>query len=153
MNLLEDGIDLHRLVWYPDDYDCEQLLPTAFRCKDLFGGDEYLSVSSTDRIQPEIEREIARQQADRANGKDIFREEPYSTLFNCRRLRNKNDVENCIPFDATRKPTLENPAHCGIRSISGKRNNSYINQIRTLLVELASPPHHLKCFLRDFEDH
>lgn len=153
MNLLDDGIDLHRLIWYPDDYDGEQLLTTAFRREDLLGGGEYLSVSCTDRLEPEIEREIACQQAERANGIDIFREEPYSTLFNCGRLRNKEDVENCTPFDVTRERTDENPAHCGIRNVSGKRNNSYINQLRTLLVELASSPRTLDCFLRDFEEH
>ena len=153
MNLLDDGIDLHRLIWCPDDYDGEQLLTTAFRREDLMGGDEYLSVSSTDLLQPEIEQEIAYRQANRANGKNIFREVPYSTLFNCGLLRGKNDVENCTPFDITRKPTPENPAHCGIQNVSGKRNKSYINQLRTLLVELASSPCTLDCFLQNFEEH
>ena len=149
MNLLDDGINLHRLIWHPDDYDGEQILTTAFRREDLMGGGEYLSVSRTDLLQPGTEREIVRGQENRANG----REAPYSTVFNCGQLRNKKDKENCTPFDVTREPIPENPAHCGIRNESGKRNRSYINHLRALLVELASPPCTLDCFLQNFEEH
>ena len=148
--MLEDKVDLHRLVWSPDDFDGDQLTPSAFRRDDLKGGDKFISVSRTDLLQPEAELKMARRQAERANGTEFVREVGCSILFNCGRLRVAKDNEGCLPFAVTPEPIPgENPAHCGIRNISGKTGKGYVNQLRTILVKLASPPRRLDSFLQD----
>ena len=149
--MLEDEVDLHRLIWSPDDFDGDQLLPSAFRRDDLKGGEGYISVSRTDQLQPEAELNMAKQQAGRANGKNFVREDAWSILFNCGRLRAARDDEGLSLFAVTPEPIPDvNPAHCGIRNISGKTGRGYINQLRIILVKLAASPRRLDCFLQNW---
>ena len=81
--MLANEIELHRLVWSPDDFDGEALLTSAFRRQDLSGGEsDFVSVSRVDKINPDAEMEILESQASKADGERIFREEAWSVTFN-----------------------------------------------------------------------
>ena len=139
---------MHRLVWHPDDFDNGRLTTSAFRKEDLMGNEcNYISVSRIDKIQPDIERQRARNQAERTNGNNFIRDEAYSIEWNCGEVRDQKDAENTAMFDITEEPTKENPAHCGIRNISGKTGRLYINELRTVLVNLSTEPIRLEIFL------
>ena len=125
---------MHRLVWHPDDFENGRLTSSAFRKEDLMGNEcNYISVSRIDKIQPDIERQRARNQAERTNGNNFIRDEAYSIEWNCGEVRDQKDAENT--------------AHCGIRNISGKTGRLYINELRTVLVNLSTEPIRLEIFL------
>jgi len=148
-NPLGNGINLHHLVWCPDDFSDGQLKSSAFRKQDLKGNESYISVSRTDIIRPDVERQTANRQAEKANGETIKREDAYSIQWNCGRVRNRKDDADCIMFTITEEATEENPAHCGIRNISGITRDSYINQLRVALVEMSTQPIPLEDFLEN----
>ncbi len=145
---LRKNINLHRLVWHPDDFCGNQLNTSAFRKEDLKGGRSYISVSRLDMIDTAVERKIAAKQARRANGTSIKRELAHSTQLNCSEVSSQRDDAGCIMFEVLSKMTKENPAHCGIQNISGKTSNGYINQLRVALVKISTPPIPLEDFLQ-----
>lgn len=146
----EDNVDLHRLIWSPDDYDGEQLLTSAFRKQDLSGKqDDYVSVSRVDKINPDAEIKIANDQAQKAGIGEIKREIACSVVLNCGEVRSEECSKGKNPFEVTDEPIPnENEAHCGIRNISGENGKGYINELRTILVRLAKDSK--KVTLKDF---
>lgn len=142
--MLEDDVNLHRLIWSPNDIQDGVLKKSAFPKNDLDGtpdqnGDvRYLSVSRIDLLCEKSELETAERQAGKAIT-GIVRDEAWSAILNSGELRACVDTEGVNPFDVTSEPIPgENEAHCGIRNASKKyRPPSYINQLRVLLVEVA----------------
>ena len=45
----------------------------------------------------------------------------------------------------------QNPAHCDIRNISRRTENSYINQLRVTLVKIPKMLNHLEAFLGKYD--
>lgn len=134
--MIDDEEELHRLVWSPDDFDGDQLLSSAFRKADLSGkAGRYLSVSSVTLLDRAAEVAIAEAQSAKADGKTFFRERACSALLHCGTVRAAFDRDGERPFEVSEEPLPENPAHCGIRNITGKSSGSYLNHLRILLVE------------------
>jgi len=147
----EEHINLHRLVWSPDDFEGGRLLPSAFPRNDLLGGERYVSVSRVDQLVPDAEIATAESQSDRANGCQFIRDEAWSVLLCCGEVMSATDVDDVRPFAVTPEPIeAENDAHCGLRNTSGKKGRGYVNQLRLILVGLASTPRPLNEFLSDF---
>ncbi|MDD9731668.1 hypothetical protein PVW46_17325 [Mameliella sp. AT18] len=135
----EDNVQVHRLVWSPDDFEDGKLLTSAFRRKDLEGGEtNYVSVSRMDKLNVAAELALATKQAEKSDGKQLIREEAFSVKFLCGEVRAVIDDAGTQPFDITSEPLPENLAHCGVRNITDKKSRGYINQLRVLLVNLAS---------------
>lgn len=130
-------IDLHRLVWNPDDFDRGFLLGSAFSKEDLMGGARYVSVDRIDHFCAEATLKTAEKQALKANGETIIRKAAASALLPCEAVRGAEDSEGAGPFSVTPEPLEENEAHCGIRNVSGKGGRAYVNQLRVLLVALV----------------
>jgi hypothetical protein len=143
-------VDLHRLVWAPDDFDGGKLTTSAFPKNDLMGGERYLSVSRTDILSPTAELATAERQAETQNV-NFIREEALSTILNCGSVEQVADTDGITPFTVTSEEIPnENEAHCGLRNVSDKRGKGYINQLRLILVSLASGPRRLDEFLAEF---
>jgi len=143
-------IDLHRLIWSPDDFDGENLSTSAFPKKDLMGGERYLSVSRTDMLVPEAELQTAQRQA-KTQDANFTRDEALSIILNCGSVSDAVDAEGTKPFTVTPEGIPdENEAHCGLRNSTKKCGKGYINQLRTILVGLASKPKKLDLFLANF---
>lgn len=125
---------LHRMVWHPDCYDNGELTSSgAFASRDL-NGVRYISVDRHDLFDREFAVERAKLQQANANGVTAFREEVRMIDLPCRKVREIVDNFGERPFAVTAEPENNNPAHCGIRNVSGKRSKSYINQIRAKLM-------------------
>jgi len=136
--LIEDKTNLHRLVWSPDDFDGNNLLPSAFRKEDLSGNPEsFISVSRIDKLTPKFEQNTANSQFDKYVNDQSKRNEAWSITFNSGELRLIKCSKNRQPFNVTAQTENGNPAHCGIRNISGLKGRSYINELRTLLVSVS----------------
>ncbi len=132
-----DHVDLHRLVWSPDDIRDGKLLTSAFSKNDLKQQGLYVSVDRTDQLDEQTVQRIAEEQAARADGAGIIRETPHSAILGCGNVRNLFDTEQNRPFEVRPEELEDNTAHCGIHNVSGRRNKSYINQLRTLLVSVV----------------
>jgi hypothetical protein len=143
----EAAVDLHRLIWSPDDLDVGKLSTSAFPKNDLTGAERYLSVSRTDMLDADAELKTANRQA--ASGSAaVVREEAMSVLLNCGEVCVVEDADGVQPFKVTSEPIPnENDAHCGIRNATDKQNRGYVNQLRSILVRLASAPQSLEGFL------
>jgi len=140
-------VDLHRLIWSPDDFDGEKLSTSAFPKNDLMGDVRYLSVSRTDMLVPKAELQTAQRQA-KTQSADFIRDEALSIVLNCGSVICAIDTEGTKPFTVTsEKIPDENEAHCGLRNITKKHGKGYINQLRIMLVGLASEPRNLDEFL------
>lgn len=147
----EDEVDVHRLVWSPENFDGDKLLTSAFRREDLSGGSsDYVSVSRTDCLDIEAEIALGESQAKSTNSTELRREQAYSVLFNCGQLRSAKDAEGVCPFNVTSEPIPENMAHCGIRNTTGNKGRAYVNQLRLILVSLASRRRLLSEFVADY---
>ena len=143
----EDAVDLHRLIWSPDDIDGDALTTSAFPKNDLMGGERYLSVSRTDILDTEAELRTASGQA-ASDSANVVRDEAMSVILNCGDVRAIKDDKGVQPFDVTAEPIpRENEAHCGIRNSTDKQSRGYVNQLRAILVRLASQPQKLEDFL------
>jgi len=143
----EATVDLHRLIWSPDDFDGETLTTSAFPKNDLMGGDRYLSVSRTDILDADAELKTASGQAGSGSA-NVIREEAMSVLLKCGDVCTAEDGDGMQPFRVTPEPIPdENEAHCGIRNSTGKSGRGYVNQLRTILLRLASAPQSLDDFL------
>lgn len=127
--------DIHRLIWSPDDIQDGKVLPSAIRKADLKGNGAYVSVSRIDQICEDAEISMASNQAGRADGIQVIRDEAMSALLNCGEVRRLQDTEKGEPFEVRAEPLKENQAHCGIHNVSGEAGRGYIGQLRTLLVE------------------
>ncbi|WP_420861937.1 hypothetical protein [Algirhabdus cladophorae] len=148
----ETAVDLHRLIWSPDDFDGETLTTSAFPKNDLMGGERYLSVSRTDILDADAELRTASGQAASDSG-NVVREEAMSVILNCGDVCNAEDDKGVQPFVVTNEPIPnENEAHCGIRNSTDTRSRGYINQLRAILVRLASQPQKLDDFLSSIQN-
>lgn len=140
-------IDVHRLIWSPDDMDGEEVATSAFSSKDLKRIDNrHISVSRTDIFDPNAELATVNQQAQKSGVDDIIRDEAWSILFNCGKLRAIVDKYGENPFEVICDPLDSNPAHCGILNTTGRKNGKYINHLRTLLIRSIIR----KCKFSDF---
>ena len=150
----EAGVDLHRLIWSPDDLDGDTLTTSAFPRDDLKGGERYLSVSRTDILDAEVERQRANRQAAAASDNpELVRDDAMSVVLNCGEVCRVEDTNGVRPFTVTSEPIPnDNEAHCGIHNSTGQAGKGYVNQLRTLLVRLASPPQKLDDFLSSIRD-
>lgn len=140
-------IDVHRLIWSPDDMDGEEVATSAFSSKDLKRVDDrHISVSRTDMFDPYAELEMRNKQAGKSGVGDIIREESWSILFNCGKLRAILDKHGDNPFEVISDPVDTNPAHCGILNTTGRKNDKYIHHLRILLIRSIIR----KCKFSDF---
>jgi len=128
-------VDLHRMVWDPDDWDGAQLLPSAFPRSDLSVVGRFVSVDRVDEpfVQQALDR--AEMQQDNADGSQHIRDEALSAFLNCGQVRELSDHEGTKPFSVSSYKEEGKPAHCGIENVTGKKSKGYINELRTLLVE------------------
>jgi len=141
-------VDLHRLVWSPDDFQDEKLLSSAIRRADLSGeATDYVSVSRTDKIQAEAEIKIAESQSQKSGSQNVKRDEAWSVLFNSDKVKSFKDEDGAQLFDVTEEPIEENLAHCGIRNVSGINSKGHVNKLRATLVSLAHSRKRLEEFL------
>ena len=148
----EAAVDLHRLIWSPDDLDGETLTTSAFPKNDLMGGDRYLSVSRTDILDADAERQTAKSQA-ASDSPNVVRDDAMSVILNCGEVCGVEDTNGVQPFVVTPEPIPNiNAAHCGIRNSTGTQSRGYVNQLRTLLVRLASRPQKLDDFLSSIQE-
>jgi hypothetical protein len=135
-----DHINLLKLVWHPDDISGDNVKPTAFRRDDLSGGEgQHVSVDRQDTAARDAMQAVAEQQAAKANGKDIKREQARIGVMMCRTVR-AITVEGVQALAVRPEPIEGNPAHCGIFNICGKNGRSAIDEMRAKLAEAASPP-------------
>lgn len=145
-------VDLHRLIWAPDDLDGDTLTTSAFPKNDLMGGERFLSVSRTDILDVEAELQRASNQA-ASDSPHVVRDEAMSVILNCGEVCEIEDNTGARPFAVTPEPIPSvNEAHCGVRNSTGTKKPSYVNQLRTLLVRLASSPQKLDDFLTGIQD-
>ncbi|MEP3776266.1 MAG: hypothetical protein ABJM82_04490 [Shimia thalassica] len=146
-------IDLHRLVWSPDDYVDGKLLPSAFPSGDLKTPDRYLSVDRVDQFNPDATIETANRQAENADGATIVREDAFSALLGCGEVRGITDHEGKHPLEVRPEPIKGvNLAHCGISNVSGKKSRGYVNQLRTELTEIVNRILSLEMFVGEVTD-
>lgn len=151
--MLNLDVELHRLIWSPDDFDGDKLRTSAFRRKDLSGlAEDYVSVSRLDKLSPDAEISTAANQAEKAGVGELKREEAWSVLLNCNAVESTKDENESTLFSVTEEP-IENVnfAHCGIRNISGQNSKGHINKLRAILVKLAHSPRKLDNFLDQFK--
>ena len=126
---------LHRLVWHPDDIEDGQLLPSAFPRGHL-SGDNYVSVSRMDQVTMEAVLALADTQQKKADpDKEIFRDFAHSAILHSGEVRSLIDDKCASPFEVFPEPEDADPAHCGIRNITGKKGKGYIGQLRDMLVK------------------
>ena len=145
--MLEPVVDLHRLIWAPDDFDGDTLTTSAFPKNDLMGGERYLSVSRTDILDADAELRTASSQV-ASDSAFVVRDKAMSVVLNCGEVCAAKDDKGVQPFDVTAEPIPgENEAHCGIRNSTDKQSRGYVNQLRAILVRLASHPQKLEVFL------
>jgi hypothetical protein len=148
----EAAVDLHRLIWSPDDFDGDTLTTSAFPKNDLMGGGRYLSVSRTDILDAEAELKTASGQG-ASDSTNVVRDEAMSVILNCGDVCAAKDDEGVQPFVVTAEPIPnENDAHCGIRNSTEKQSRGYVNQLRAILVRLASQPQKLEDFLLSLQN-
>ena len=148
----EATVDLHRLVWSPDDFDGDTLTTSAFPRNDLAGGERYLSVSRIDILDADAELATASGQA-ASDSANVVRDEAMSVILNCGDVCSAKDDKGLKPFDVTDEPIPdENEAHSGIRNSTEQKSRGYVNQLRALLVRLASQPQKLDDFLSSMRD-
>jgi hypothetical protein len=134
--MVPDDVHLLRLAWHPAHFPNDELDPAlAFDSADLRGDNgRFLSVDRLDLVsQRAVDARIEQLKKD---GKDerLKRREAKFINFNCGELRAASDADGMKPFQITTEEEEDNAAHCAVRNISGKRNPSYINELRTILV-------------------
>ncbi|MEP5730191.1 MAG: hypothetical protein ABJL67_12570 [Sulfitobacter sp.] len=133
-----DEITLHRMIWHPDCYDEGELTSSgAFRSNDL-KGDNFVSVDRSDLFDIEVVKTRARAQQEKANGETTFREEARVIDLHCGAVREIEDAQKLKPLAVTSEKERDNPAHCGIRNVSGNTGKPYINRLRAKLMALRS---------------
>ncbi|WP_162620463.1 hypothetical protein [Limimaricola cinnabarinus] len=127
-------VDLHRLCWEPDDFDNGEPTTAAFPRSDLSG--RYLSVDRMDTLVPQAVRSIAAQQRENAQSEsnDFDREDAMSLILDCQSIRVAVDRDGGRPFAVKPQWLEENPAHCGVHNVSGKKGKGYVNHLRSLLL-------------------
>lgn len=143
-----DNVDLHRMIWSPDDIDNGQLLTSAFPRSDLSKSDRYISVDRTDIFDENAVKQIVAIQASKSDGTEIIRDEAHSALLACGAVRRLADTNQKRPFDVRSEKLADNPAHCGIYNVSGERGKSYVNELRSMLVSVVHEVLALSDFLK-----
>lgn len=146
----DDNVDLHRLIWSPDDFENGRILTSAFRRQDLEGGDNYVSVSATNLLNVDAEMQIAAGQAASAGNTQYSRDTAWSALINCGDVHDAVDNKDVKPFAVSDEPLDDNLAHCGIRNATNSRGKGYVNQLRTILVSRVKENKPLSDFLSQF---
>ena len=102
------------------------------------GGERYLSVSRTDILDADAELRTASGQVT-SDSAFVVRDKAMSVVLNCGEVCAAKDDKGVQPFDVTAEPIPgENEAHCGIRNSTDKQSRGYVNQLRAILVRLAS---------------
>jgi hypothetical protein len=137
-------VTLLKLVWHPDDVDDAQNLvkPTAFRREDLSGQNgAHVSVDRSDLAERHCMETLAANQALKANGKNILREQAKIGRLSCEAVRT-SDHEGTKLFSVSPFWIEGNPAHCGIQSNIEAPGRATLDQMRGRLAQLASPPAH-----------
>lgn len=139
--MVPDKTFLLRLVWHPAHFENGELQPAAFDRDDLSGKNgRYISVDREDYIL-----KIATDHTIERQGKKENRHEAFFVRYSCSDVRSAKDEMGNRPFEVTSEPVPEqdgvcpeNPAHCAIRNATDNKSKSYINQLRTILVEINS---------------
>lgn len=133
-----NNVILHRMVWHPDCYDQDQLTSSgAFPSQDL-KSPRFISVDRNDLFDQNAAVVRAKAQQMKADGQKITRTEARIIDLPCAPVREVLDTDGNRPFKVTSEPENDNPAHCGIRNVSGNQSRSYIHQIRVKLMKLRS---------------
>lgn len=147
-----DEVDLHRMFWHPADFQNGEPAGSNFRRSD-FSPTGHISVHRIDQLVPETLRQIASRQQERAAspGNDLGREDAMSVVLNAGAVRLARDDQDVHPFSVGPEPLPGDPAHCGIRNTTGKVSRSYVDQLRTLLLERVVRVARLSEVLREFE--
>ena len=138
-----DEVILLKLVWHPDDIDEIRNLvnPAAFRRDDLTGQPgAHVSVDRGDLAERACMETLADNQAEKANGRDILREQAKIVDLGCKAVR-LSEQQGTKLFSVSSFPKESNPAHCGISSIAlVQKRGSAMDQMRSQLARLSSPP-------------
>lgn len=154
--MVGDDVLVLRMVWHPAHFDNDKLNGAAFDSADLRpdldanGHPRFLSVDQGDLIcKHSVDYRIDDQQKD-GKSESCKRLEARFVEFSCadlRRHRLDGDSETVI-FNVTSEPVTAgldgspaNPAHCGIRHVSGKTGGKgemrrHVQQLRTSLLKL-----------------
>jgi hypothetical protein len=153
-----DEMHLLRIIWSPDDVINGQVLPTAFKKSDLYGVERCVSVDRVDLLVPAVARNTAARQKMKSNPeKSILREEAYSTRIVTGVVRDMLDDVGERPLAVhsspilSDDPTFDNPAHCLIANISGKKHKNYLLGLQTKLASLTFDTKHLEVALVEIE--
>lgn len=126
------------MIWHPDCYhDGELTSSGAFRSSDL-KGDSFVSVDRSDLFDIEVVKKRALAQQEKANGTTTFREEARVIDLHCGSVRDVEDAQGAKPLAVTSEQEPDNPAHCGIRNVSGNKGKQYINRLRAKLMALRN---------------
>lgn len=159
--MIEDHLNIYRLVWHSFDFDeNNKLKGAAFRSDDLRPGKEvdgspmFVSTDRVDLIsRPSVDWRIESQQSGGKREK-LARLEARFAEFNCAELRSvKRDGKQ--QFEITAKPepagadgpgAPENPAHCALRHVSGFTGTKgevkgYVDFLRTQLLKNVQAIH------------
>ena len=138
-----DEVILLKLVWHPDDIDkvSNMVNPAAFRRDDLTGQHgAHISVDRSDMAKRACMETLADEQAKKANGRDILREQAKIVELGCEAVRS-SEHQGTRLFSVSSFPKDGNPAHCGIHSNAVvPRRGSAMDQMRGELAKLSSPP-------------
>lgn len=136
-------VRLLKLVWHPDDIEevRNMIKPTAFRREDLTGQPAaFVSVDRDDMAARACMETLAENQARKANGRDIRREQAKIVDLGCEEVRS-SEHQGTRLFSISSFPKDSNPAHCGIQSNTKvPMKGSAMDQMRGELARLASPP-------------
>lgn len=138
-------VDLHKFIWHPDDFDEDgKVRLSAFSKSDLGKtSGRYMSVQRMDKFSGAAVLQTIERQQEKANGEDIRREDAHSIFWRCGELRELADNDGQKPFSVTYEPVLAkpelnvlaDPAHCGVHNVTGIKKDSYILQLREMLVK------------------
>jgi len=135
-----DHLCLLKLVWDPDHIDGDKVLPSAFRKEELVGDPAvHCSVDRSDTASRKVMEQTAASQKEKADGVNHKRHDAFIGVLSCGKVRSLV-VEDTNPLEVISDPLPENPAHCGIRNSSGRKNRAFVNELRGKLAKMASPP-------------
>jgi hypothetical protein len=137
-------VKLLKLIWHPDHIDetGEFVKPTAFRKEDLTGQNgSHISVDRSDMADRRCMEALAAEQAKKANGQNIIREQAKIGRLSCEAVRN-SEHEGTKLFLVSPFEEPGNAAHCGIHSNIAAPKRATLDQMRGRLAQLASPPAH-----------
>lgn len=125
-----------RIVWHPDDVHSDGTIkPSAFRRQDLHGFPNHVSVSDLDRLSMAVERAkigaMKERQASREKASVVVF--PVALLEAARLHDASNDPCLSVQPDCPEDP--QNPGHCGIYNVSGRKTRSVVNELRQRILE------------------